>query len=595
MQKAAKKNTQSNAQPESPIKRALQQCKRAFIYAGIFSLATNFLMILLPIYSLQVLDRVMASRSLETLIVLTSLAIAAFLFYGVFSAVRSFILNHITEWLDVKLAPELFRLSVMRASLGFPTSGGQYQRDLMNIKSFISSGVAVLLDAPWSIIFILVIYMVNPVLGLLSVAGAVMLIGFAVLNEFATKKPIDDAQENSIQSMNIVETANRNAEAIEAMGMMDNVLNQWVDFNAKGLEKQYLAQSRGTIIQSVSRSLRMVIQIGVIGIGGWLALQGELTVGGMIAASILVGRALAPFEGAIGVWKNLVNARDSYHRLGHVLDNLPTMRGEMALPAPEGRLSVENIFYQPPGAPPILKGINFHLEPGEMLGIIGPSAAGKSTLSKLIIGVLPPNHGSIRLDGAETFKWNRADFGQYVGYMPQHVDLFAGTIKDNIARMQGDADPQQVIEAAKLAGCHDMILRLPKGYETEYSVGNQALSPGQRQRIGLARALYSRPRFLVLDEPNSNLDGEGERALMESLVRMKRLGITTIVVAHRPSIVGSVDKLLMLRNGTVESFGKRDEVLQKYTAKRPIQNEQQAAQGANDAPVDGSDGAGESA
>lgn len=562
------------------LAKLFRQTHRAMLYAFLFSFCINLIMLLLPIYSLQVLDRVISSHSYETLIVLTIIAVVGFIFYGVFTLARSYTLTGITEWLDVKLAPDLLKLSVVKSSLGALSAAGQNQRDLGAIKNFIQGGVSVLMDAPWSILFVFVIYMINPVLGFLSIIGAALLIGSALINEFITKGPLERAQENSIQSMQIAEIAGRNAEAIEAMGMMGNTINNWSVHNDKGLELQNQAGKRAHMIQSISRSLRMIVQIAVTGIGAYLVLNNELTVGGMIASSILVGRALAPFEGAIGVWKLFINARDAYHRLDDVMTTTPNMRGSMSLPRPQGRLTAETVFFQPPGGNAILKNINFVLEPGESLGIIGPSAAGKSTLAKQIIGILPPTHGSMRLDGAETFKWNREDLGQYVGYMPQNVDLFNGSIKDNIARMDMQATAEDVIEAAQFAGCHEMILRLPNGYETEFMQGNLSLSPGQRQRIGLARALYKRPQFVVLDEPNGNLDGEGERALINALVRMKQAAMTFVVVAHRPSIVGSVDKILMLRGGVVEAFGPRDEVLKNYVPQRKPEGQQAAEGGA---------------
>lgn len=578
MKKAA--GSASKGKIKSELYDLLFTCRRAFYYAFLFSFFMNILMLLLPIYSLQVLDRVISSHSYETLAVLTFITVVAFIAYGGFSLIRSFVLNGVVEFLDAKLAPRLLSIAVTRASIGHIANAGQAQRDLQQVKGFIHGGLPVLLDIPWSLMFILVIYMINPVLGFLSVAGVVVLLGFALINEFATKKPIDDAQENSIQSMQIADISAKNSEAIEAMGMMPQIISNWKHHADIGNNYQRIAFSRASIIQAMSRTLRMIIQIAVTGIGAYLALKNELTVGGMIASSILVGRALAPFEGAIGVWKTLVNARDSYHRIDGMLTTMPQLRGEMELPRPSGQLIAESAFFQPPNTPGIIKNVNFTLNAGESLGIIGPSAAGKSTLAKLIIGILPTTHGAIRLDGAETFKWNREHLGPHVGYMPQQVDLFNGTIKDNIARMQLDTSPEKVIEAAMLAGCHEMILRLPQGYETEFMQGNLSLSPGQRQRIGLARALYGRPQFVVLDEPNINLDGEGERALVGALARIKQLGITYIVVAHRPSIVGNVDKILMLRNGVVESFGPRDEVLRQYVQPTTPQQPQQPQQGA---------------
>jgi len=561
MQKQAKPRRKDVSELDS----VLQLTRRAIRYAFIFGFCQNTLMMLLPVYSLQVLDRVISSHSVDTLMVLSIIMTVCFIFYGIFNAIRTYVFQGISDWLDAKLAPRLLKLSITKSSFGHPATAGQYQRDLMSIKAFINGGLGVIMDVPWSLMFLLVIYMISPIMGFFSLLGVIVLLLFALLNEYATKGMLEKAQQNNIQSMQIADIASRNAEAVEAMGMMDSVVRNWVTHNDIGLSYQNKAASRANIIQSISRTLRMLMQIGVTGLGAYLALKNEMTSGGMIACSILVGRAMAPFEGAIGIWKVVVTAREAYHRLKETMDASPELRGSMPLPRPTGHLVAENVFFQPPGANAILKNINFELKPGESLGIIGPSAAGKSTLAKIIVGILPTTHGSMRLDGAETFKWNRQDLGRYIGYMPQHVDLFNGTIKDNIARMDMQASPEDVIYAAKVAGCHEMILRLPKGYETEFVQGNLSLSPGQRQRIGLARAIYGNPQFIIMDEPNGNLDGEGERALLNALGRMKQMGITFIVVAHRPSIVGNVDKILTLRGGAVEAFGMRDAVLKQYT------------------------------
>lgn len=546
----------------------LAQTRRAVVYAFIFSFCMNVLMLLLPIYSLQVLDRVIGSASIDTLLLLTLICVVGFLFFGLFNLVRGYVLHGMVEWLDRKLAPRLLEVAVMKSSLGLNISAGQYQRDLGSIKAFINNGLATLLDAPWSLLFLLVIYMISPVLGFVGLIGAVLLFLMAIINELMTRKVLESGQQEAIKSSQLADVMGRNAEAIEAMGMIRQIIQNWTRQNDVSLESQYRAGHRSNLIGSISRVVRFMIQIAVTGIGAYLALKNELTVGGMIASSILVGRALAPFEAAIGVWRVLVGARDAYARLNGILETSPNLRGEMELPAPTGRLTAEAVFFQPPGVPAILKNVNFALQPHESLGIIGPSAAGKSTLAKVIMGILPTSSGALRLDGAEVFKWNRQDLGRYVGYMPQQVDLFNGTIKDNIARMDINAPDEAVIAAAQFAGCHEMILRLPKGYETEFVSGNQTLSPGQRQRIGLARALYGNPRFVVLDEPNGNLDGEGERALLQALARMKQAGITYIVVAHRPSIVSNVDKVLMLQNGMVQAFGARDDVLKQFVPKK---------------------------
>ncbi len=553
------------------LRELINRSKRTLFYAALFSLAINLLMLLLPIYSLQVLDRVISSHSIETLIMLTIVVVVGFVFYGIFTAIRTSMLNGINDWLDQALAPHLLYQSIARSAIGVQTSAGIYLRELVAIKNFIAGGgVVTILDAPWALIFVFVIYMINPVLGLVTVVGIAILLVFGLINEYSTRKPIRQSLNLANRSQSLADIACRNAEAIESMGMMKNVIAHWKEAHSESTRYQMVAAERGNMVQSISRVLRLLVQVAVTGVGGYLALENMLSVGGMIASSILVGRAMAPFENAIGLWKSWITARDAYTRLNETMEVAQLLeRGTLPLPAPQGNLTVESLIFTPPKSAPIIKGINFSLAAGEALGIIGPSAAGKSTLAKLIIGLLPPTHGAVRLDGMETFKWNRENFGSYVGYLPQNVDLFPGTIKDNIARMDKNASMDDVIQAAKRAHVHELILRLPQGYETECGLGNLGLSPGQRQRIGLARALYGNPQFVVLDEPNLNLDGDGERALVDALAELKRQRITYIVVAHRPTVVSTVDKLIVMRSGLIERFGARDEVLKAYTAPPP--------------------------
>lgn len=553
---------------DQPLAPYLLKTKKALFYAFLFSFAINLLMLSMSLYSLQVLDRVISSHSMETLLMLTMLVVVMLVVMGIFYGLRSALLHNITDWLDLEVAPVLLRDAVAKSSLGVYVSAGQHQRELGAIKSFISGGgISTILDAPWALLFMIVIYMVSPVFGLLTVLGMITLVGFGLLNEFATKKVYQQATEGQVQSNMLADSASRNAEAVEAMGMMTNVMLRWREAQEKASQFVDLAQGRANMIQSISKVIRMVLQIAVTGFGAYLVIRNELTIGGMIAGSILVGRALAPFEGMIMIYKNWVSARDAYAKLNIALNSGKILeRGDMQMLEPKGRLSVENLIYSPaPGVAPIIRGVSFVLNPGESLGIIGPSAAGKSTMGKLIIGLLPPTHGAARLDGADTFKWNRENFGKFSGYMPQNVELFAGTIRDNIARLEPDATDEEVIHAAQMAGAHEMILRLAKGYETVYALGQHMLSPGQRQRIALARALFRNPKFVVLDEPNTNLDGEGERALVETLKRMKQANMTFVLVAHRPTLVAAVDKLLVLKAGTIERFGPREDILKIYT------------------------------
>lgn len=548
------------------LTRTLLSMKRALVYTFVFSFAINVLSLLMPIYSLQVFDRVFTSRSMDTLLALTAVVLIGYVFYGILYAIRAGVVARIVEWLERVLAPQLLQASLLQAAtIGMPMAG-QHQRDLMAIKNFISGAAPTLMDIPWSLLFVLVIYMINPLLGLLSVVGIVMLTISALLNEYATRKALMRANEKSVDVMLQADLLARSSEAIQAMGMGESVIGHWREQNEAGLQLQDRAQRRSAIIMSISRSLRLVLQLSVTGIGAWLALHNQLSSGGLVASSILIARALTPFEGAIMLWKQFIGARDAYRRLVLLLTTVDIPLGDTQLPAPRGALSVENVYYSPPKSAPVLRGVSFALQPGESLGIIGPSAAGKTTLGKALMGVFPPTHGNVRLDGADIFQWARHDIGRHVGYVPQQVELFMGTLKQNIARMVDQPDDQKVIEAAQRAGVHELILQFPNGYDTFYSPGNTVLSPGQKQRIGLARAMYDNPRFIVMDEPNSNLDGDGERALMNAMAFLKQMQVTTVVIAHRPSILAIVDTILMLRNGQVEMIGPREEVMQRFSA-----------------------------
>jgi PrtD family type I secretion system ABC transporter len=561
------KNAPDKAQ-ERELSKLVRHAKRSLRWVATFSFAANILMLAMPLYTLQVLDRVIMSFSMNTLIMLTIVTMGCLGFYTFFMAVRGVVLARLSDWMHTVLSPRLMSIAVENSAIGVPASAGQFERELQSLRGFVSGqGITSLFDSPWSIIFIIAIYMINPVLGLVSLLGAILLLGFGVAVELSTKKPIEDATELTNRNVLFADAASRNSEAIEAMGMLSTLNALWKDHSARAQYLTSLAADRSNLLISLSRFVRMSLQIAIIGFGAWLSLNNELTVGGMIGASILMGRALAPFESAIGTWKQMIQARDAYKRVDAALTDVPRLRGTMEMPPPKGNLSVEQLVYSPPsGGGPIIKNLSFTLAAQESLGLIGPSAAGKSTLARLLMGILPPTHGSVRLDGVDIFHWNREDLGKYVGYLPQHVELFPGTIRQNIARMEPDASDADVIAAAQFAGCHEMVLRLPQGYETEFSPQQLSLSPGQRQRIGLARALYKNPKFVVLDEPNANLDGEGELALRHAILRMKEAGITFIIVAHKPSIVSHVDNILMLKEGQISDFGPRDQVLAKYTA-----------------------------
>lgn len=546
------------------LSTALGSMKRAMLYVFLFSFAVNVLSLLMPLYSMQVYDRVFTTRSIDTLLGLTAVVLIGYAFYGALYAVRAGVIAQVVEWLERSVAPALLRVSIEQAAqIGSPYAG-QHQRDLLTVKNFIALATPTACDIPWSLLFVLVIYMINPVLGFIAIVGIVLLIVSAIVNEYATRKPLMQANAKAVETALNADAIGRSAEAICAMGMNDAVVAGWEANARHGLAVQDVAQRRSAIISGLTRSLRMVLQLAVTGVGAVLVLEHQLSAGGLIASSILIQRTFTPFDQAIGIWKQLLVARESYHRLHALLVTITPPAGATTLPVPAGRLTVENLYLSFGKGAPILRNISFDLQPGESLGIIGPSAAGKSTLAKAIAGVFTPSHGSVRLDGAEIFQWGRAQVGQYIGYLPQQVDLFAGSLKHNIARLQEGVSDAAVIDAAHKAGVHALVLQFEHGYDTVYVPGNTVLSPGQKQRIGLARAMFGNPRLMILDEPNTNLDGDGERALMQAIQYLKQAGITTIIVAHRPSILATVDKVLVLKAGATEILGPREEVLARF-------------------------------
>ena len=559
------------------LKKALSACRGGFVAVVVFSLFINVLMLTAPLYMLQIFDRVIASRSEDTLLYLTLIAGVALLTLAALEITRSRIMVGLSSWLDKRLSGTVLEGSIGMsvAAAGEPSIQGL--RDLSTFRTFLAgSGMFPILDAPWTPIFIAVIFLMHPVLGWLALGGAIVLFCLALANEVTTRDLLRRSGGASITSLRQAESAVRNAHVIEAMGMMPNLVKRWHSKNAEMLDFQVRASTRAGAITATSKFIRQGLQVGVLGCGAWLALGGEITAGMMIAASILMSRALAPVEQAIGSWKSAIAAREAYRRVRDQLGATPVRGAETALPRPEGRLTVEGLTYFHPGAAEAtLQGVSFRLEPGEMLGLIGPTAAGKTTLAALLVGIAKPRVGHVRLDGADMADWAGEDLGRHIGYLPQDIELFAGTVRDNIARM-GEADPESIVSAAQLAGVHEMILQLPNAYETEIGEAGAALSGGQRQRIGLARSVFGHPRFVVLDEPNASLDAAGEEALINAIVTLKQRGTTLVVIAHRPSILRHVDKALVLRAGTVEAFGPPSEVLPTVTRPQPATGAQGA-------------------
>lgn len=549
---------------------AIKTIKRGFTPVVVFSFFINMLMLTVPIYMLQVFDRVLGSGNVDTLIVLTTIAIVSLLTLAALEGVRTYVMIGLSSWMSRKLGGNILGSSV-RIALGQsndPSVRGL--RDMETVRGFLTGpGVFAVLDAPWVPVFLAVIFLVHPLLGWIASIGALILFGLALANDIMTREPLGQASAESQKSMHRAETAVRNADMISAMGVLPNLVNRWNQDNARMIGLQSLASRRGGAITAIAKFARFVIQLGVLGTGAYLAVLQEITPGAMIASSIIMGRALAPVEQAIGAWKGLVAARGAYARLQELIAGGRSGASDMELPPPEGKLTVAGLtFGVPSRTEPILSNVSFSIDPGEALGLIGPSAAGKTTLARLLVGSWLPTSGHVRLDGADMSVWRDQDRLQYIGYLPQDVELLGGTVKENISRM-GEADDAQVIAAAQLADVHEMILSLPDGYDTQIGEAGGVLSGGQRQRIALARALFGTPKLLVLDEPNASLDRVGEQALLDTIDEMRRRGVTIVVIAHRPSMLEHVDKILVLREGKVDMYGSRDDVMAQLMGKQP--------------------------
>src|SRR5258706_3616782 len=515
---------------------------------------------------LQVLDRVLESRSEETLVLLTVAAAIALTVMSLMDALRSRLLVAAGAALDRRLGPRVLEGlldETARAGGGSPAHG---LRDVNVLRGVLSGpGVIALFDTPWLPIFLFVIFLFHPLLGVVALAGSLLMAGLAILNERMTREPLERTQAEGRRAARLIDANLRNAEVTTALGMLSGVTRRWMGRNDAARRAHMSASNLGGAFTAATKCARQVIQIAMLAAGAWLVVNQHVSSGIMIAATILLGRALAPVESLIAAWRGLVEARGAWKRLAKLLGDAKAATPATSLPAPQGALKVERVVFGIKGVErPILRGVSFDLTPGESLGVIGPSASGKSTLAPLAVGVWRPASGAVRLDGAEVSAWPRADLGPYIGYLPQDVELFGGTVAENIARL-GEPDSARVVQAAQRANVHELILRLAKGYDSDIADGGSALSPGQRQRIALARALYGDPRFVVLDEPNANLDREGDEALLRALARLKQDRVTVLIVAHRPSLLRSVDKLLVLRDGAVELFGPREDVMARVT------------------------------
>jgi PrtD family type I secretion system ABC transporter len=567
---------------ESPLKPFVRQARIGLIALIGFGFLTNMLMLVMPLYMIQVFDRVLNSGSFETLLFLTIIAVLALMVMGVLESVRKRVQDRMAAWLDRTLSPVLLNSSMSGRLAGMPASA-QSLRDFGVIRQFISGPLRPLTDILWVPLFIIAVTLLHPLLGLFAVSFGVILLGVAWLNEILTQQSFLKASQENIKNLHLTDLATRNADVIHAMGMFSHFQEGWTRRNRDVLEFRRAAEDSSGVLYGLSRFLRMGAQVGILGFGAFLVLQNQLTPGGMIAGSILLARALGPLEQAIPSWRGFVSARGAYARIDTVLTAVSKSVLQRDLPPPIGKLECEKVTYIPQGNPkPALQAVSFAIEGGDQVGILGPSSAGKTTLCKILVGTLKPTDGHARLDGVDVFSWDSEELGPNVGYLPQDVELFSTSVKENIARLDPDADPENVQEAARLAGVHDMILHLPDGYDTVIGEGHMQLSGGQCQRIGLARALYGRPKLLVLDEPNSNLDGDGEEALIRAIGRAKIWGATVVLVTHQVRLLRAVNKVLVLREGRSALFGDRDDVLEQMRPKKvPVlaaeQGEERAA------------------
>ncbi|KJV65490.1 MULTISPECIES: type I secretion system permease/ATPase [Ehrlichia] len=550
---------------KSVLYTSLEKCKSVFWFIFWFSSAINLLMLFLPLYTSQVLDRVLSSGSVSTLIMLSVITVTAFACSSILEICRSLVMAKVGDWIDKVVTPDLIVKSISLTSVKSSTSSGEVLRDLAVVKNFITGfGIFSLFDTPWAVLYLIAIFMIHSVTGYIAVIGIVLLTSMAIWNELATKKILQEASEEGVRNILSIDVATRNAEVVEAMGMVNHIVDDWAKKNDRNREMQIKAQNRSNLISGMTKFIRSMLQISVIGIGGFLAVLGLKTAGGIIASSILMSRVLAPFEALINTWKMLISARISYKRLQILLLASPKREQTMSLPAPTGRVVFDRVFFTPYGSnKPTIKGVSFSIEVGDIVGVIGHSASGKSTIAKLLVGVWKPISGVVRLDSADVYTWNREDFGHYIGYLPQDVELFNASVKVNIARMMPNPDANEVVKAAQIAGVHELILGLPNGYDTVIGASGVILSGGQKQMIGLARAFYGDIKLLVLDEPNANLDGKSEASLINALLYAKKNGITTFIMTHKIQLLNAVDKVIVMSDGMVSGIGTKDEILSK--------------------------------
>lgn len=534
--------------------------KKAFYWLLLFSFFINILMLALPLYMLQLYSRVIPAQSMDTLIYLTLIVVVILAIFAILSSIRSYMLIELSTWLDNELTTHVFEKMPDQM-----LESNEYAQlaffDILTIRQFLTSGgITALLDFPWSSIYFIVIFLLYSWLGVFALLSGIALFVLAVMNEVSTKDQVLKSTAQFKKNQMFIQMICKNSDTLQAMGLTENLQKLWLSKNKEALEIHRDTSKKSEIYLSIIKFLRVISQISILGLGAYFVLINEISTGAMLAASILMSRALAPIEQAVGSWKLFIQFRDSYKRLNMYLKAPDLRLKTMKLPEPQGKISLENVFFSYPNAAQYaLQQLTFIIQPGDLLAVAGPSASGKTTLCRIILGILRPRIGKARLDGGDIYHRDRTEVGRWLGYLPQDIELFQGTIKDNIARM-GKVDENLVVEAAKLARAHEMILKLPQGYDTKIE-GDKGLSAGQLQRIGLARAIYNNPKVVVLDEPYSNLDAEGEDGLLKAILDLKEQKVTTIIISHRVDLIRNVDKILYLQDGKLKYYGPRDEVL----------------------------------
>jgi PrtD family type I secretion system ABC transporter len=552
----------------SELAVALGTCRRAFVALGLFSGVSNLLMLTGAVFMLEVYDRVLPSRSVPTLVALLGLAAGLYAVQGLIDMIRSRILVRIGSSLDEAMSTRVYNAIVrLPLKIGNKGDGTQPMRDLDALRGFFSGvGPVAFFDLPWMPVYLAICFLFHTYIGLTALAGAIILVTLTALTEIKTRHPSRSATQFAVARNTLLEASRRNAEAITAMGMVGHISKRWHEFNRGYVAASGRASDIGGGLGAISKVLRLLLQSAILAVGAWLVINQQSTPGIIIAGSILGARALAPIDLAIASWRGFVGARQSWERLSRLLDHLPPLVEPMALNPPARTLVVQHAAVAPPGQQKIVcQDTNFSLPAGKALGVIGPTASGKSSLARMLVGVWTPARGTVRLDGATLDQWSSERLGKYIGYLPQGVELFSGTVAQNISRFDDPLDTDAVIAAAQAAGVHDLITSLPEGYETDVGDHGSTLSAGQAQRIALARALYRDPFLVVLDEPNSNLDAEGDEALTRAILGIRARGGIVVVVAHRPSAVAGVDYILVMAKGHQQQFGPKEEIFTGLT------------------------------